>query len=147
MFKLTLFLHVLAATIWTGGHLVLSLTVLPRALRERDPEMIRRFEEAYERVGIPALLVQVVTGLWLAHRLVPAVGQWFTLDTATGTLVSIKLVLLLTTLVLALHARFRLIPTLSERTLPALAWHIATVTAVSVLFVFVGVAFRTGGLW
>ena len=98
-------------------------------------------------MGIPALLVQVVTGIWLAHRLLPEPGRWVAFDTPVGTLIGVKLALLLATVLLALHARFRIIPTLSERTLMTLAWHIAAVTIVSVMFVLVGVAFRTGGLF
>ena len=104
MFTLVLFLHVLGATIWTGGHLVLSLTVLPRALRGRDPEIIRQFEQGYEKVGIPALLMQVVTGLWLAYRWLPDPGQWISFGTSTGSLIGLKLGLLFGTVVLALHA-------------------------------------------
>ena len=58
MYGTLLLLHVLAATIWTGGHLVLALTVLPRVLRERSPAELLRFESAYERIGLPALGVQ-----------------------------------------------------------------------------------------
>ena len=61
-----LFLHLLGAAIWVGGHLVLALGILPGALRRRDPQAIRAFEQVYERIGIPALLLQVVSGLWLA---------------------------------------------------------------------------------
>ena len=146
MFKLMLFLHLLGATVWTGGHLVLSLTVLPRALRWSDPDIVRGFEDGFERIGIPALVIQVLTGLWLAYRLVPDVSSWFSFESGVRNLVALKLVLLLLTVVLALHARFRIIPSLSQRTLPILAWHVAAVTIVSVLFVFVGVSFRTGGL-
>ena len=63
MYSLLLLLHILAATVWTGGHLVLALTVLPRALRARDPQILLQFESGYERVGMPALLLQVLTGL------------------------------------------------------------------------------------
>jgi hypothetical protein len=56
---------------------VLSLSVLPCALRARNPEMIREFESGFERLGIPALLVQVVTGLWLAGHWAPDVAGWF----------------------------------------------------------------------
>ena len=35
-----LFLHILAATIWTGGHIVLATTVLPRALKAADPRIL-----------------------------------------------------------------------------------------------------------
>jgi hypothetical protein len=51
--------------------------VLPRALRARDPEPVRAFEAGFERVGIPALGLQVATGLWLAFHWVPDVGSWF----------------------------------------------------------------------
>lgn len=59
-------------------------------------------------------------------------------------MVGVKLLLLATTVVFALDARLRLIPRLSEQNLMALAWHIVPVTVVSVLFVVVGVSFRTG---
>ncbi len=83
MFTLALFLHVLGATVWTGGHLVLSLTVLPRALRRRNPDLLREFEARFERIGIPALAIQIVTGIWLASRLVPQVSDWFSLATVS----------------------------------------------------------------
>jgi putative copper export protein len=146
MFKLALVLHILGATVWTGGHLVLSLTVLPRALRQRDPDVIRSFEAGYERIGLPALAIQVVTGLWLAHRLLPRLSDWVSFTTVASTHIGLKLLLLLLTVVLAVHARLRLIPRLTERTLPMLAWHVIAVTVVAVLFVLVGVGFRTGGV-
>jgi putative copper export protein len=146
MFKLALILHVLGASVWTGGHLVLSLTILPRALRQRDPGVIRSFEEGYERIGLPSLAIQVVTGLWLAHRLMPRLADWFSFTTIANTHVALKLLLLLLTVVLALHARLRIIPRLTERTLPMLAWHVIAVTVLAVLFVLLGVGLRTGGL-
>jgi putative copper export protein len=58
-YRLLVVLHLLGASVWVGGHLVLSLSVLPRALRARDPAIISEFESGLERLGIPALLVQV----------------------------------------------------------------------------------------
>ena len=37
LFKLLVILHTLGTTVWTGGHVVLALTVLPQALKHRDP--------------------------------------------------------------------------------------------------------------
>ena|SRR3990172_2468688 len=144
MYGILLLLHILAATVWTGGHLVLALTVLPRVLKQRSPTELLRFESAYERIGIPALLIQVATGLWLAYRMVPDVSQWLTFDSPVSRLVGAKLVLLAVTVAFAVDARIRIIPRLSEETLTSLAWHIIPVTVVSVLFVVVGVSFRTG---
>ena len=140
-------LHVLAATVWTGGHLVLATTVLPRVLRNRSPEDLLSFESAYERIGIPSLLVQVATGLWLAHRLVPNVAHWFDLANPVSRPIAAKLVLLAMTIAFAADARLRVIPNLTEDNLSSMAWHIIPVTIISVLFVVVGVAFRTGWLY
>jgi putative copper export protein len=144
VYAIALVLHVLAATVWTGGHIVLATVILPRALRQRSSETLLRFESGFERVGIPALLIQVVSGLWLAHRMVPGFSDWFDLASPPSRLIMIKLGLLALTAVFAVDARLRLIPNLSDDKLPALAWHIIPVTVVSVLFVIVGVAFRTG---
>jgi putative copper export protein len=142
-----LLLHVLAATIWTGGHLVLALAVLPRVLRERSPQRLREFEAGYERVGMPALLVQVASGLWLAHQLLPAAADWRNFASPVTQLVLAKLALLAATAVTAVHARLFIIPTLSEATLPRMARRIGFVTLMSVLFVAVGVGFRFGRAW
>lgn len=144
MYGIFLLLHVLGATIWTGGHLMLALTILPRILRERSPAELLRFESAYERIGIPALVTQVVTGLWLAYRQVPDIGAWFAFEHPVARLVGVKVLLLALTVGFALDARLRIIPHLSERNLRPLAWHIVPVTIVSVLFVVIGVSFRTG---
>lgn len=147
MYGFLLLLHVLAATIWTGGHLVLAFVILPRALREKDVEGIRRFESGYERIGIPALLIQVATGLWMAHRLLPDVALWFDLSNPVSRPIAAKLALLGLTVLLAADARLRIIPRLSEKNLVSLAFHIVPVTIVAVLFVVVGVSFRTGWLF
>ncbi len=147
MYGVMLLLHLLGATVWTGGHLILTLTILPRALRERSISDLQRFESAYERIGIPALIIQVVTGLWLAHRLVPDVLRWFAFDDPVARLIATKLLLLAITAALAADARIRIIPRLTEERLPSLAWHIIPVTVVSVLFVIAGVSFRTGWLY
>ncbi len=143
-YSLALTLHVLGATIWTGGHLVLALTVLPRALREKRATILIEFERGYERLGLPALAVQVVTGLWLAHRLLGAPDQWLA-ATPLARVVQFKLLCLTGTLALALHARTRVIPRLRDDNLPVLAWHIAGVTTLAGLFVIAGASARLGG--
>lgn len=147
MHGLLLFLHVLAATIWTGGHLVLAIVVLPRVLKERSPAQLLRFESGYEKIGMPALVVQVVTGLMLAWRLLPDFAQWFDFSNPIARLVALKLLFLALTLGFAIDARLRVIPRLSEENLVAMAWHIIPVTVFSVVFVFLGVSFRTGWLY
>lgn len=145
MFRLILTLHLLGAAVWTGGHLVLALVVLPPALRRRDPSPVKAFEAGYERWGVPALLAQIATGLWLAHRYLPDPRGWLSFATPLQAHVATKLLLLAATLALGLHARLRLVPRLDATRLGALAVHIAAITLLAVGFVVVGAGFRTGG--
>jgi putative copper export protein len=144
MYGLILFLHVLGATIWTGGHIVLSVVVLPGVLRERAPDRLLRFEAAFEKIGMPALLVQVITGVLLAKRLIPDFAGWFDFSNPVAHVVVTKLTLLALTVALALDARFRVLPKFDASRLTDLAWHVASVTVLSVLFVAAGVSFRAG---
>ena len=147
MYGLIVFLHVLGACVWVGGHLVLALSVLPRALKTRDPAIVLGFERGFERVGMPALLLQAVTGLWLAHHWLPRIAGSFTLAERVPAHIVSKLALLGATLLLAANARWRVIPRLTADTLPTLAWHIALVTLFAVLLAAVGVSVRTGLLF
>ncbi len=145
MFSLLLLFHVLGACIWAGGHLVLCLAVLPRALRARDPRIVADFERGFEKLGIPALVVQVLTGPMLALHYLPNMADWFRFQSVIADHVFAKLALLTLTVLLAAHARLRVLPQLDESRLHALAWHIVPVTVIAVLMVILGVGLRTGG--
>lgn len=57
-----LFLHVLAASVWVGGQIVLA-GLLPTA-RQLGDDAPRKLAVAFNRVAWPAFAVVVVTGLW-----------------------------------------------------------------------------------
>lgn len=145
LFKTLVILHTLGATVWTGGHLVLAVTVLPQALKNRDPDRIHAFEEHFENFGLLALLLQVMTGLWLTWMYFPGFQNFFAFESYLSTYIAIKLGLLFGTLALAIHARFFIIPKLTKDTLNALAYHIIGITALAVLFVVMGTGIRLGG--
>lgn len=146
IYLIALGLHLLGATVWTGGHLVLALGVLPGALRARDPERLAGFERTFSPIGIPAMLVQVATGLWLALLRAPEWAHWIAPTTAGERAITLKLACLTATLTLALSARTLVLPSLDARRLPLMAAHIAGVTVLSVLFVILGLSFRVGGI-
>lgn len=56
------FLHVLAASVWVGGQIVMS-GLVPR-LRRTAPETTRVAARAFGSVAWPAFAVLVVTGMW-----------------------------------------------------------------------------------
>jgi len=143
---LLVIVHALAATVWTGGHLVLDLGVLPRALRAQNAAAIRSFEETFEPLGLTALAIQVITGLWMGWIYLPGFQGLLNPANPIGMLVGVKLLLLAGTCALALHARLRLIPNLRDDTLSGLAWHIRGITALAIAFVVVVALIRLGGL-
>lgn len=147
MYKYILVIHILAATVWTGGHLVLALAFLPRILRERSVEGLLAFESSYEKWGMSALLIQVLSGLWLAYIRLPDITAWFSGGDFSARLIQLKLTLLGLTLAVAMDARLRIIPTLSADTLPAMGLRVRLITLLSVAFVIVGTTFRTGPWW
>jgi putative copper export protein len=147
LYRWVLFFHIIGATVWTGGHLILASRILPQALRKKDPAILKAFEEKFEAIGIPALLIQVISGIWLAYYYVPDLALWFSFNGVITSHIFIKLILLLSTIILAIDARFRLIPRLSQKNLASMGWHIILVTILSVLFVLTGVSLRTAGIF
>ena len=79
-------LHVLAATIWVGGQLVLAALV--PALRAAGTDVPRIAARAYNRVAWPAFGVLIITGIWN----IQAEGDW---HGERRTVLIVKLVLVL----------------------------------------------------
>lgn len=123
---------------------MLCLRYLPRALKKKDTNIIRGFEEHFEPIGIPALLVQVVTGIWMAFHYYNL--SFLSFSNPLAKTVSIKLLLLFFTLALAIHARFFIIPKLTEKKLPQMAIHIIAITVTGFIMLVLGVRFRMGGV-
>lgn len=143
---LILIIHLLSATIWVGGHLILCFRYLPKALKEKNPEVIREFEKQYEPLGIPALTVLVITGILMAYNYNATISTWFSFSNNIEKIVSIKLILLFTTLILAVHARFFIIPKLKASNLRVMSFHIIILSTIAVTMLIFGSLIRIGGI-
>jgi putative copper export protein len=142
-----LIVHLLGASIWTGGHLILAMIYLPTVLKRRDVALLLSFEQRLERIGMPALAAQIVTGLWLAGHLIGwEAAAWLDAGSPMTRAIWIKLALLAATAGLAVNARFRVLPRLTPERLPVMAAHLIAVTALSLGFVVAGVLAGRGGL-
>ena len=102
--------------------------------------------EAAPGAAVSAFALQVITGAWMARIYLPGFGGLFRPANPIGMLVGVKLMLLAATAALAIHARLRLIPRLTDDNLAGLAWHIRAITALAIAFVVVGALIRLGGL-
>ena len=59
--------------------------ILPKALKNQDPAIIDFFESSFKRIGIPALLLQVITGFYLVYYYASDVLLWLNLDLHIGS--------------------------------------------------------------
>ncbi|RZJ35657.1 MAG: copper resistance protein CopD [Flavobacterium sp.] len=143
---LLLAIHIVAASVWVGGHLLLAVKYLPKALRERNVQIILNFEKGYESLGMPSLLLLVATGIAMAYDYGVPVSHWFSFSDPIEKVVSTKLVLLLSTLALAINAQLFVIPKLSEKNLKLMAVHIVLVTLLGVSMLILGTFVRYGGI-
>lgn len=144
-----LLLHVLGACVWVGGHLYLVVTILPKALREQNAQLILDFEGGFEKMGMTALVVQITTGLYMAHLFLPKLSMLADHRNPIAVLVSLKLTWLVLTAVTALSVQLRVIPKLKQdinnaRLRRSFIRHILIVTTLALAFVVTGVMFRTG---
>lgn len=97
-----LFLHVLAATIWVGGQLVLAALV--PVLRTFGAEVPRAAARRFNQVAWAAFAVLVVTGVWNIIAVRGQIGH----DPGYRTTLIVKLVVVgISGLTAALHARSR----------------------------------------
>lgn len=142
----TLILHLIAATIWVGGHLTLCTVFLPEALRKKDPSIILKFERKFEPLGMSALLTLVASGIWMAYDFGVTADTWFSFLGGFEKVVSLKLLLLFLTIICALIAQFIVIPNLNQYNLKAMAVLIITVTLTGVTMLILGTTLRYGGI-
>ena len=146
--QILLVLHLIAATIWVGGHLVLAIGYLPKALKRKDFSYIGNFEKTYEPIGMPSLAVLIITGILMAYDYNAGFSSWFSFATPIERVVSLKLTFLLTTVCFAISAQTRVLPKLRKgqlNKLPEMAVHIICVTLIGVLMVILGSLVRIGG--
>lgn len=146
MLHILLIIHILSATIWVGGHILLLTRYLPKAFKDKNVRIIKEYESQFEFIGIPALIIQVITGIWMSFIYQVKIDNWFSFSTNIEKIISIKLILLLITIILAVHARIFIIPKLGNHNLPLLTVHIILVTLIAISMLVLGTFVRMGTL-
>lgn len=141
-----LIIHLISATIWVGGHLVLSIRYLPLALKQKEPAIILNYEKKFEALGMSSLLLLIITGIIMAYDFGVSFDSWFSFSSGIEKVVSVKLLLLLFTFLLALIAQFSIIPNLSKHNINKMAVLIISVTLIGVTMLILGSSIRYGGI-
>ncbi|TWV84729.1 hypothetical protein [Moraxella sp. VT-16-12] len=146
MHQIALILHLFGASIWVGGHLYLLIRLMPTFIRQNDIDGFLKFEKSYEPLGMAALGVQVLTGIYMMNDIMP-ITMWGEPMGFLTALIHGKLTWLALTVLTALHARFRIIKYLhagiyTDSTLKMMGLHVGLICLWSVAFVINGVLFR-----
>lgn len=144
---LLLIIHLICATIWVGGHFYLVIRLLPDILKQKNTKALIEFERKYEPLGITSLILLVVSGFWMTFQFGIKLTDLFNFSTPIERVVSIKIILLLTTVLFALSAQFRIFPSLkkSPKKLPEMAVHAVCVSLIGVALLVLGTFIRYGG--
>jgi len=141
-----LIVHLLAATIWVGGHLFLSIRFLPEAIKTKEVSIIKNFKDKFEPIGMPALIISILTGIAMAYDYDVTFTEWFSFSNGIEKVVSLKLILLFITITLAVNAQLFLFPKLTSKNLPKAALQIILVTLIGVTMLILGSLVRIGGI-
>lgn len=148
MQKIALILHLLGASIWVGGHFYLLIRLMPTFIRHDDVEGFLNFEKSYEPLGLTALVVQIITGIYMMAHILP-IPLWTSNMGVLTELIHGKLTWLVLTIVTALHARFRVVKKLQAgthqpNTLIIMGVHVLLICIWGMAFVINGAFFRWG---
>lgn len=142
---LLLIIHLLCATVWVGGHLFLVIRILPKALKEKDVSGLKSFKKRYEPLGMPSLLILIITGIWMAYNYNVKLSIWFSFSNTIEKVISLKLILLLCTICLAIIADLFIFPKLNQKNIYQAGLFISTVTLLGVIMLILGSFIRFGG--
>ncbi|MCZ8198086.1 MAG: copper resistance protein CopD [Flavobacterium sp.] len=144
--QIYLIIHLLAATIWVGGHLILLLRYVPKAIKTKSLEELSIFRKNFEPVGMPSLFILIITGILMAYDYNVTFEKWFLFENSIEKIVSIKLILLLISLTLAFITIKFVLPSASKGSPFILYFIIFLVTTIAVTMLVLGSLVRIGGL-
>lgn len=144
--QLLLIIHLLAATVWVGGHLILLLIYVPKARKTNSLDGISFFRKNFEILGMPSLILLLLTGVLLAYDYEVSIDKWFQFKGGIERIVSLKLLLFITTITLAISATKFIFPRLKNEPKPILYVFILLVTSIAVTMLVLGSLVRIGGM-
>ena len=141
-----LIIHLLAATVWIGGHLILAIRYLPEAIKTKKLDKLKSFKDKFEPVGMPSLIILVITGVLMAYDYDVTFSKWFSFSNGIEKVISIKLILFFISLTLAISAQLFIFPKLTPSKFYQVTLLIIVVTIIAVSMLILGSLIRIGGI-
>lgn len=149
--QLLLIIHLAAATVWVGGHLYVAVRIVPGILKKRDASGLLHFEKSFEPLGMPSLLLLVITGIWMMYQYGIRFSDLLAFKTPIERAVSLKIIFLTATVLLAISAQTRVIPKVkknpgNQHKIIEMAVHVILVTLLGLALLTVGSFISRGGI-
>ncbi len=138
--------HLITATIWVGGHLILLFRFVPESIKLKSINPINNFRKKFEPIGMPSLLILLFTGILMAYDYEITITKWFNFKGSIETIISLKLILFLITIILALSAVKFIFPNLKRKPTFVLIVFITIVTLIAITMLILGSFVRQGGI-
>jgi hypothetical protein len=109
-------------------------------------EILLDFERKYEKIGIPALLLMVITGVWMSYQFGIGFFKLVSFFESYRNCDFLEIDFTSDNCIVCNQCKFFVIPKLTAKTLPLMAFHILSVTTIGVLMLLLGSFVRYGGL-
>ncbi|MCL4220862.1 MAG: hypothetical protein KJZ65_05800 [Phycisphaerales bacterium] len=139
-------LHILGAAIWIGSLVSVLFGSIPLARKTGDLGPLKHVGKiVVGRLGLAALIVQILTGIRLATKWI-VWSSIFSTPSGPGHLILSKIVLLVVVLALGGHIYHKTLSGLARERLGAFNTMTWVLLVLSSLIVIAGVGVRTGGL-
>jgi cell division protein FtsW (lipid II flippase) len=123
-------IHVIAASMWVGSHLILATGPMIRALRLRDSRPILEFYRVIAWPATVGLLIAALTGLYMAFLRAPP-SEWFSFGEPSGR-IGEKTVTFIVLLVISGYAHARIFPGMRQNN-PSVFWRAILFVVVATL--------------
>ena len=138
--KILVFLHIIAASIWAGGYIILSISILPKSIRQKSTDLIQNFNKSFHTISMIALTIQIITGFRLATLLLP-MSNWAEFSNPVALGINTKFLLLFLTVISIIIEKIYL---KKSNNINFTAFMIIFITILSVIFIYTGISIRIG---
>lgn len=137
-------LHILGASIWIGGMLIMALGVLPKSKKAGDASILKNYEGSFHILGMIALTLQFLTGFRLAMIYAGGMKGLFDFSNHTAVLFIWKLVLILLTMGLFVVFKKKTLSALTDSNISSASALVWVLTLISVGLMILGLGFSRG---
>ncbi len=145
IYPILVLVHVLAATMWVGAHLILVTGPLIKTIKFNDVKPTLEFYRAFSWPATIALIVAALAGILIAYLRYPP-SSWFDFGEPSGR-IGEKIVLFAALLIVSAYAHIKVVPVMragGERAVRLTVIYAIIATLLSLGFPVLGIMIRFG---